>query len=68
MNSTAARTRLSLFDKVSFVFICLLFLFLVHLNQDIDEHTHDDDIGQRNDGGEHGGVVEEVDNIHIYGF
>ena len=71
MSSTAARTRLSLFDKVSSVFICLLFLLflsLVHSNQDIDEDSPNGRIDQSDEGGEHGGVVEEVNNIHNYGF
>ena len=45
-----------------------LFLFLVHSNQDIDEDSPNGRIDQSDEGGEHGGIVEEVNNIHIYGF
>ena len=43
-------------------------LFSIHPDEHVAEQAYDGGIGQGKEGGEHGGVVEEVNNIHNYGF
>ena len=42
------------------------YLFPVHPDDDIDEHTHEGQVAQGDESGEHGGFAEEFGYAHKY--
>ena len=40
-------------------------LFSIHPDEHVAEQAYDGGIGQGKEGGEHGGVAEEVDDAHL---